>query len=289
MIFQNLYGRLERARWNMEDIDFSTVDKTKVDEGLIHDIKHVCLTELGSLPATKMFIRDFGHSADFQRFVSVWAFEEGKHSLALEKWLNANNVFLEEEQINKVLMDFEPAPWIQTLTMHFLGEQRLGMWYAAFSGIGPGAKDSNKVLPEPVLRNILQLMAEDEWRHAGAYFAYLKDAVAKTPDHMVDIAKMTLWMLRGKYRHPTNITEPSVMQTLEDPEYHINLIDRYLTAEAEKAMEGRVLSCVSILAKTEITDVRQLLRFIKNKFGSNSLTEPTPQSEAKSELILAQS
>jgi len=270
LIFQTLYTRLERSRWNMDDLDFSHIDRSKVDEALINDIYHVCMTELGSLPATKMFLRDFGHSADFQRFLSVWSFEEGKHSLALEKWLNANNVFLEETEVNKVLMDFAPAPWINTLTMHFLGEQRLGMWYAAFSGIGTGAKDSNKVLPEPVLRQILELMAQDEWRHAGAYFAFLKEAVASEPAHLLNIAKMTLWMLRGKYRHPTNITEPSVMDVLPDPEYHINLIDRYLTPAAEAAMEKRVLNCISILANTEISDVRGLVRFMKNRFGSAS-------------------
>lgn len=280
MIFQTLYTRLERARWSMDDLDFSTVDRTKVDDGLLHDITHVCLTELGSLPATKMFIRDFNHSADFQRFISVWAFEEGKHSLALEKWLNANDVFLEESQINQVLMDFETAPWINILTMHFLGEQRLGMWYAAFSGIGPGAKESNKVLPEPLLRQILQLMAEDEWRHAGAYFAYLKEDVALHPEHLLNIAKMTLWMLRGKYRHPTNITVPSVMEILPDPQYHVNLIDRYLTPTAEQAMEKRVLNCVSILANTEISDVRGLVRFMKNRFGSHNTESQTTSAEA---------
>ncbi len=69
MLFPSLYERLERARWDFNSIDFTKIDKSKVDEHLIHEIKHVCLTEIGSIPATSMFMRDFSHDIDFQRFV----------------------------------------------------------------------------------------------------------------------------------------------------------------------------------------------------------------------------
>lgn len=269
MIFSELYDRLERARWHMNDFDFSRIDQTKVDSELIHDIKHITLTELGSVPATRMFMRDFAHDMDFQRFVAVWTFEEGKHSLILERWLNSVGVELQAPEMAKVNIEFETAPWIETLTMHFLGEQRLGMWYAAFAGIGQGAPD--KPLAEPILRQVLKLMAQDEWRHASCYFAFLKNAVSEQPEYLENIAKMVLWMLRNKYRHPTNITEPSVMGQLEDPQYFMYLIDRYVTPTAEKAMEERVLNHYSILAGEEIKTPRELARFLRNKFGSKSL------------------
>jgi len=263
-----LYDRLERARWDFKELDYSAVDKTKVDEALLHDIKHICLTEVGSIPATAMFMRDFRHDIDFQRFISVWSFEEGKHSLALQRWLSTVGVELEEEEMVKVNIEFEPAPWIETLTMHFLGEQRLGMWYGAFAGIAPGAKD--RPMREPVLRQILELMAEDEWRHAGAYFSFLKESVKEKPESLENIAKMTLWMLRDTRRHPTNITEPSVMGQLPDPGYYLPLLDRFVTPEAEKVMESRVLKCLSILANEEILTQRDVAKFLRRRFGSKS-------------------
>jgi hypothetical protein len=269
LLFPELYDRLDRARWSLNDIDFSKIDLTKVDSEVIHDIKHINLTELSSVPATRMFMRDFAHDMDFQRFVAVWTFEEGKHSLLLEKWLNAVGVELQAPEMVAVNIEFEPAPWIETLTMHFLGEQRLGMWYAGFSGFGQGAPD--KSLEEPVLKQSLKLMAQDEWRHAGCYFAFLKKAVADQPEYLENIAKMTLWMLRNKYRHPTNITEPSVMGQLEDPQYCTHLIDRFVTPTAEKVMEERCLKHYSILANTEINTPRELARFLRNKFGAKSL------------------
>ncbi len=267
-----LYDRLERARWSFSDIDFSAIDKTKVDAGLIHVIKQVCLTEVGSIPATAMFMRDFSHDMDFQRFISVWAFEEGKHSLALERWLNTLDEEIPEAQMEAINIEFETAPWIETLTMHFLGEQRLGLWYGAFSGIAPGAKDNP--MPEPILRQVLALMAEDEWRHAGAYFSFLKEAVQENPSSLENIAKMTLWMLRSPYRHPTNITDPSVMGQLPDPNYYKELIDRFVTPEAEKVMEKRVLKCFSILANEQVETQRDVARYLRKHFGSRSEEQP---------------
>lgn len=275
LIFPDLYDRLERARWHMSDIPFDQIDKTKVDEEIIHDIKHVTLTELGALPATKMFIRDFGHDSDFQRFISVWSFEEGKHSLALQRWLEKLGVEITAPEMDKINIDFETAPWIETLTMHFLGEQRLGMWYAGFAGIGAGAKDKNDVMVEPVLREIFKLMAQDEWRHAGCYFAFLKKYVAGRKEFLENIAKMSMWMLRGRYRHPTNITEPSVMGQLDDPTYFHHMIDRYTTKEAEKAMEQRVLNHFSILAGESIESMKDMVRYLKNNFGKKA-TEEVP-------------
>ena len=268
MLFPSLYDRLERARWDFNEIDYSALDKTKVDEAMIHEVKHVCLTEIGSIPATSMFMRDFSHDIDFQRFISIWAFEEGKHSLALERWLGQVGVEIPEEQMAKVNINFEPAPWVETLTMHFLGEQRLGLWYGAFAGIAPGAKD--RPMPEPVLRRLFTLMAQDEWRHAGCYFSFLKEAVEQEPHKLENIAKMMLWMLRGSHRHPTNITEPSVMDQLPDPGYFAHMIDRFVTPESEKVMEERVLYCFSILAKEEVTTQRDLARYLRKHFGAKS-------------------
>ncbi len=271
MLYSSLYDRLDRARWDFDEIDMKAIDRTKIDPHVIHEIKQITLTELGSVPATYMFMRDFKHDIDFQRFISIWAFEEGKHSLVLERWLRELGEEIPEEQMAKVYIEFETAPWIETLTMHFLGEQRLGLWYGAFSGIAPGAKD--RPMEEPVLRAIFAKMAEDEWRHAGCYFAFLKEAVEQNPAYLENIAKMTLWMLRGSGRHPTNITSPSVMDQLPDPSYFAHMLKRYVTPEGEKVMEKRVLRCFSMLANEEVETQRDLAKYLRNHFGARAEQE----------------
>jgi hypothetical protein len=45
------------------------------------------LTEWAALPATEMFLRDNRDDSDFSAFMSVWFFEEQKHSLVLMEYL----------------------------------------------------------------------------------------------------------------------------------------------------------------------------------------------------------
>jgi hypothetical protein len=45
------------------------------------------ITEWAALPATEMFVRDNCADSDFSAFISVWFFEEQKHSLVLMEYL----------------------------------------------------------------------------------------------------------------------------------------------------------------------------------------------------------
>jgi hypothetical protein len=45
------------------------------------------ITEWAALPATEMFLRDNAGDSDFCAFMSIWFFEEQKHSLALQEYL----------------------------------------------------------------------------------------------------------------------------------------------------------------------------------------------------------
>ena len=47
------------------------------------------ITEWAALPATEMFLRDNRHDSDFSAFMSIWFFEEQKHSLVLMEYLQA--------------------------------------------------------------------------------------------------------------------------------------------------------------------------------------------------------
>ncbi len=114
-------------------------------------------------------------------------------------------------------------------------------------------------------------MAQDEWRHAGCYFAFLKEAVKAKPEYLENIGRMTLWMLRGRLRHPTNITTPSVMGQLADPDFFVNMLNRFISTEAELSLNKRILNLYSILAGQTITSPRELAHYLKNKFGRNSL------------------
>ena len=259
MLYDDLFVRLERARWTFSDeIDFSTIDRSQLTDQWIHDVRQICLTELSALYATEMFLRDFYTDIDFCSFISVWFYEEMKHHMVLRRYLeHCGETFDEVTELPELRLTFAEGPAIETLTMHFCGEQRLAHWYTAFA-------DS---APEPLLRKIFSLLAADELRHAAAYAKYLRKAVANKPEVVPDILRMALWMLRSTNdapKHPTTVTQPSVCDQLEDPTYISRMLDWYLPGRDHEApVHRRILALMSELAGTKMATVKDMLPVIR--------------------------
>jgi hypothetical protein len=260
MLYDDLFVRLERARWNFTDeIDFTTIDHSLLTEQWLHDLRQICLTELSALYATEMFLRDFYADIDFCSFISIWFYEEMKHHMVLRKYLeHCGQSFDEEKELPRLRLTFAEGPAIETLTMHFCGEQRLAHWYTAFSHNAP----------EPLLRKIFKILAADELRHAACYAKYLRKAVTNRPEVLPDVLKMTLWMLRSTNdapKHPTTVTSPSVVDQLEDPEYISRMLDWYLPGRDHEApVQRRILALMSELAGTKMTSTKDILPVIRN-------------------------
>jgi len=258
MIYDDLFVRLERARWQLSaDIPFDDIDPSLLTPQWISDLRQICLTELSALYATEMFIRDFYADIDFCSFISVWFYEEMKHHLVLRKYLERCGETFDEQELPKLRLTFEPGPAIETLTMHYCGEQRLAHWYTAFS----------EHAPEPVLRKIFKILAADELRHAACYAKYLRRAVTNQPDCLPAILKMSLWMLRSTNeapKHPTTVTEPSVTGQLEDPDYIPRMLGWYLPGRDHEApVRRRVLALMSELSGERIETPRALLGVLR--------------------------
>lgn len=271
MLYDELFDRLERARWELRtDIPFDQIDRSRLTEQWIHDLRHVCLTELSALYATEMFLRDFYADIDFCSFVSIWFYEEMKHFLTLRRYLEAVGETFDDAELPKLRLSFDEGPAIETLTMHFVGEQRLAHWYTAFSEHGP----------EPVIQLIFKTLAADELRHAAAYAKYLRRAVTNQPDVLPTILRMALWMLRSTNdapKHPTTITSPSVVDMLEDPQYHVRMINAYLPGRDHEApVQRRVLALMSELSGTRIDTTRQLLATIRRCEEQTGATPTVP-------------
>jgi len=258
VLYDDLFIRLERARWQLsEDIDFDAIDPDRVSPQWRRDLRHICLTELSALYATEMFIRDFYADIDFCSFISIWFYEEMKHHLVLRMYLERLGETFEEAELPALRLTFAPGPAIETLTMHYCGEQRLAHWYTAFS----------ENAPEPVFGQIFKILAADELRHAACYAKYLRKAARNKPECVIDMLKMALWMLRSGNdapKHPTTITQPSVVAQLEDPEYITRLLNWYLPGrDHEQPVQRRVLALMGELCGEKLNSIRDLLQAIR--------------------------
>ena len=175
MIYPELFKQLEAVRWNMDqDIPWDRFDASLLSEEQAQTVKMNAITEWAALPATEMFLRDNRDDSDFSAFMSVWFFEEQKHSLVLMEYLRRFRPDLvpTEAELHEVRFDFDPAPKLETLMLHFCGEIRLNHWY----------RRAAEWHAEPVIKAIYETLARDEARHGGAYLRYMKRAMLKFGD-----------------------------------------------------------------------------------------------------------
>ena len=92
MLYPELFKQLEAVRWNMEtDIPWHSHDARQLSPEQAQTIKMNAITEWAALPATEMFLRDNREDSDFSAFMSVWFFEEQKHSLVLMECWSASS------------------------------------------------------------------------------------------------------------------------------------------------------------------------------------------------------
>ncbi|MDO8305673.1 ferritin-like domain-containing protein [Herminiimonas sp.] len=270
MLYPELFKSLEQVRWNMEtDIPWDQFDGSKLSDEQAQTIRMNAITEWSALPATEMFLRDNRGDSDFSAFMSVWFFEEQKHSLVLMEYLRRFRPELvpTEEELHNVRFEFDPAPALETLTMHFCGEIRLNHWYRC-------AADWHT---EPVIKQIYKIISQDEARHGGAYLRYMKKAMGEVGDSArVAFAKIGVLMASArrteKPLHPTNLhvnqslfPNDTVQSRLPDPEWLERWLDGQIKfdGEWEKKVVDRILHNMSLLFERTFTTVQELNRYRK--------------------------
>jgi len=270
MLYPELFKSLEAVRWNMEnDIPWASFEASRLSDEQARTIKMNAITEWAALPATEMFLRDNRHDSDFSAFMSVWFFEEQKHALVLIEYLKRFRPDLAptEQELHAVRFEFDPAPALETLTLHFCGEIRLNHWYRR-------AADWHT---EPVIKHIYSLLSRDEARHGGAYLRYMKKYIQELGDSArAAFAKIGVLMASArrtdKALHPTNLhvnkdlfPNDTVQSRLPDPDWLEHWLDRQIAFddEWEKKVVERILHNMSLLFGRTFATVQELNRYRK--------------------------
>lgn len=274
MLYNDLFKSMEAVRWNMgTDIPWDDFDGSKLTDEQAYTIKMNAITEWAALPATEMFLRDNRDDSDFCAFMSIWFFEEQKHSLALIEYLRRFRPELvpTEEELHKVRFEFDPAPAMETLMLHFCGEVRLNHWYRR-------AADWHT---EPVIKALYTIIGQDEARHAGAYLRYMKRALANKDQgfgHSARIAFSKIGVLMASAHrtpqalHPTNLhvnkelyPQDTVQSQLPSPGWLENWLDNQICfdKEWETRVSTRILHNMSLLMGSTFNTVQDLNRYRK--------------------------
>ena len=280
MLYPELFASLERARWNMaDDVPWQAFDASKLTDEQALTVKMNAITEWSALPATEMFLRDNAGDADFSAFMSIWFYEEQKHALVLMEYLRRFRPELvpTEEELQEVRFEFDPAPPLETLMLHFCGEQRLTRWY----------RRAAEWHEEPVIRHVYGLISEDEARHGGAYLRYMRRALDTRGDEArAAFAKIGVLMASGgrggKPLHPTNLhvnrglfPRDTVQSRLPDPGWLDRWLDEQIlfTGEHEQRVVRAILRSLSALFGETFEHVRDLNRYRKALAGRELVAE----------------
>jgi hypothetical protein len=271
MLYAELFKAFEDVRWDMgADVPWASFDPALLTDEQARTIKMNAITEWAALPATVMFLRDNAEDADFCAFMSIWFYEEQKHALVLIEYLRRFRPDLvpTEAELQAVRFEFDPAPALETLMLHFCGEVRLNHWY----------RRAAEWQTEPVIRTIYGLIARDEARHGGAYLRFMKRAIERHGEEARRaFAKIGVLMASanraGKPLHPTNLhvnkalfPNDTVQSRLPDPAWLERWLDEQIRfdGEWEKRVIGMILKNLSSLFGQPFESVQQLNRFRKS-------------------------
>jgi hypothetical protein len=253
-----------------KDIPWASFDASKLSEEQAQTIKMNAITEWAALPATEMFLRDNRDDSDFSAFMSIWFFEEQKHSLVLMEYLRRFRPDLvpTEAELHEVRFEFEPAPALETLMLHFCGEIRLNHWY----------RRASEWHSEPVIKQIYTQLSQDEARHGGAYLRYMKRAIHKFGDEaLAAFSKVGVLMASARRTaqalHPTNLhvnkalfPRDTVQSRLPDPLWLEHWLDTQIKFDAvwESKVVERILHNMSLLMEQSFKTVQELNRYRKS-------------------------
>ena len=287
MLYPELFKQLESVRWDMDkDIPWSTFDASQLSDEQAQTIKMNAITEWSALPATEMFLRDNRNDSDFSAFMSIWFFEEQKHSLVLIEYLRRfrPDLMPTEQELHEVRFEFEPAPALETLMLHFCGEIRLNHWY----------RRASQWHTEPVIKHIYNTLSQDEARHGGAYLRYMKRAIQNCGNEArAAFAKIGVLMASARRTaqalHPTNLhvnknlfPRDTIQSRLPDPKWLEHWLDKQINFDAvwESKVVDRILHNMSLLMERSFPSVQDLNRYRKEMMAAVGQSGASPTAAA---------
>ena len=270
MLYPELFRQLEAVRWDMErDIPWDSFDAAALTDEQATTIKMNAITEWSALPATEMFLRDNQGDSDFSAFMSIWFFEEQKHALVLMEYLRRFRPELvpTEAELHNVRFEFDPAPALETLMLHFCGEIRLNHWY----------RRASEWHTEPVIKAIYTRLSQDEARHGGAYLKYMKRAIQNTGlEAKGAFAKVGVLMASARRTaqalHPTNLhvskalfPNDTIQSRLPNPQWLEHWLDQQIKFDDvwETKVVERILHNMSLLLERSFATVQELNKYRK--------------------------
>lgn len=200
--FDKFFRTSERVMWRFGEIRFDQIQKELITEDDINAVRAAMLVESHNPIYTKVLLDYFAQDHEMAAFVVTWGYEELKHYGVLRTWLEATGL-VDQIGLEKELSETRAGPWgdvesqfsvVQSFAYTMLQEEITGLFYRKFM------HRTN----EPVLKNILKLIMQDEYRHCQWYLSKAREVLLSGRGHVEEVFDL---FLRFEMPGPTFIQE----------------------------------------------------------------------------------
>lgn len=164
---------VKSTQWALEDIDWSRFDASKVDPDLLAVAKAASLVEYNGYDYGTYLKGVFKDDRAFCRAAETWANEEVMHGKALARWCELADP---EFDFEKSIADFRAGFRVDMEADASIRGSRAGELVArcivetATTSLYSALADTTE---EPVLKQVCQMIADDELRHYRLFHTYL--------------------------------------------------------------------------------------------------------------------
>jgi hypothetical protein len=265
LLHYELFSAAERVRWRMEDIPWSSIDRSKITPHLLVLVRHVALAELTTYAATRRFLQEFSDDIDFTQWMSVWFYEETKHPHALMRWMHELG---ENFSGGEMVRGRITAPFMKSrfgmLVTNVISEVHACAGYVGLF----------QAVDEPVLKLIAKNLAGDEARHATGFFAYARRAFDRSKkreeDQLEALKVLHMWLnANTSVQHPVNTVglRTSGQQELLDARYlqanDETILEQHSILQ-ERITRQRALGLISSLTGIQVKSAEEVMGHIRD-------------------------
>ena len=160
--------------WTFEDIEWEKFEPARVDKGLLAAVKAAAMVEANAGDYVTYLLKVFSDRPDVCASIEQWGREEEQHGAALAKWAELADPTFSFERSLKRFQDIYRIPMgVEESTRG----SRVGEMVARCvveSGTSSFYTAIKEATEEPVLREVAQRIAADEFRHYKLFYETLK-------------------------------------------------------------------------------------------------------------------
>lgn len=178
------------ARWSLDDIKWDEFDGSKVDPDLLKAVKAAAMVEYNATDYVTYLCNVFDDRPDIQKLIVQWGDEEVQHGAALGRWCEMADPGFTMKAAFERFLDIYRIPLDAEESVRGSRAGELVARCVVESGTSSFYTAIKEATQEPVLKQIAQKIAADEWAHYKLFLDTLGSLDEKPS--MLEKAKVAL-------------------------------------------------------------------------------------------------